>query len=239
MAGLVIAWALLAMACESTAARSGMHGDAAPHSPDSAQCDAGRCSSGPAGAGSASERSDAGSAGTTTIAGRGSSGNGAQPEGGVGQAGQGTGPGDAAARLVDAAATAVGDDDAQTHNPDTGVDLDDSGVISGADGSFACRGDQPYANDCTEPLVDSQFQSDPYSWTLELLSGHLTITSIGFDQDHFGCTGSWSSGEFACVADWSRAGRVCDNTLRLRSVTNDELIFWIGDRDGERAICRR
>lgn len=114
----------------------------------------------------------------------------------------------------------------------------DAGPVS-RDGHYSCHALQGYAYDCVDPLLDSAFQVDPYTWSLDLTAGHLTIDSIGFDQAQIVCDGTWSSTEFSCFAQWSRAGRVCDNTLHLKIEPNDQFTFSVGTRLEELANCAR
>jgi hypothetical protein len=176
-------------------------------------------------------------AGTSGSAHAGAGGSTQQAQSGHGGSQAQHGP-DASTRLPDAQV----DDDASngTSNPhvDAGDQQDDAGALN-FDGTYTCQGSQPYANDCTDPLIDSAFQSTGYTWTLDVTGSQVTITSIGFDQDQIACTGSWSSTLFECSAAWGRAGRVCDNTLHLRAQSNGDLTFWIAMRDAEQANCHR
>lgn len=180
--------------------------------------------------------SQAGRAGHSSGAGP-QAGRAGKPASGTPQAGHAGAPADPSPRH-DAGTLDAGTDrrdaDVVAHE-DSGAE-DDAGGTD-VDGVYACRGGQPYANDCTDPLIDSAFQSSAYVWTLAVSGNALSTTSIGFDQDHIACSGSWSGDLFNCSAEWSRAGRVCNNMLHVRRESNDTLTFWIGTRDQEVAHC--
>lgn len=134
------------------------------------------------------------------------------------------------------------DDNAGSAAADGGKhDEDDAGVIE-RDGTYTCMPLQNYAYDCVEPWLDSVYQRPDgggSAWPLQLDDGHLTLDGYGFDQAQISCTGSWTGDEFTCAAQWSRAGRVCDNALHLRAQPDGSLIFSVAMRLEELASCHK
>jgi hypothetical protein len=196
---------------------------------------------GPADAGNmAGQAARGGGGGSAAVSGRGGSaaGSGHAGEGGggaTGTAGRAAEGGRGAAAGGGGGKSAA---DAGLADLDAG-DLDDSGADHETrDGSYRCRGEQALGDSCSEPLVDSQFGASDH-WTLDVAGDQLTITSVGFDQTEFGCSGTWSSNDFVCDATWTRAGRQCPSTLHLRRETDATLTFWINNQNETLASCRK
>jgi hypothetical protein len=147
------------------------------------------------------------------------------------------GQGDAA-RARDAGTSA--DEDSGHPAADSGSQADDDAGAIPRDGSYTCQPSQPFAYDCVDPWLSSSYQRPDgggSSWTLMLANGRLTLDGYGFDQAQITCDGSWSGDMFTCAAQWSRAGRVCDNTLHLRAQPDGVLIFSVAMRLEELASC--
>jgi hypothetical protein len=134
-----------------------------------------------------------------------------------------------------------GDDDAGDAAADGGSHADEDAGDFGRNGVYTCQPEQPFAYDCVEPWLDSAYQRPDggSSWTLTLANGRLTLDSYGFDQTQIACDGSWSVDTFTCAAQWSRAGRVCDNPLHLREQSDGVLIFSVAMRLEELASCQK
>lgn len=134
--------------------------------------------------------------------------------------------------------------DASTHEEDSGQpdsDHDDDAGVIGHDGMYTCMPLQNYAYDCVDPWLDAVYQRPDggSAWTFQLESGQLVLDGYGFDRAQISCTGSWSADAFTCAAQWSRAGRVCDNMLHLRAQPDGSLIFSVGMRLEELASCHK
>jgi hypothetical protein len=145
-----------------------------------------------------------------------------------------------AAPARDAAASS--DDDAGDAAANGGDQVDDDAGDLGRDGIYTCQPEQPFGYDCVDPWLDSAYQrpdAGGSSWTFTLANGRLTLDGYGFDQAQIACTGSWSGDTFTCAAQWSRAGRMCDNALHLRAQTDGTLIFSVAMRLEELASCQR
>jgi hypothetical protein len=103
----------------------------------------------------------------------------------------------------------------------------------GFDGQYVCRGTGEHSDSCTQPLTGGE-----YDWTLSVDGDRLTLTSIGFGRPEYSCAGQWMSSEFTCGVSWSRGGRGCSSTWRVRVDAPGMLTFWPYERiEDERASC--
>jgi hypothetical protein len=133
------------------------------------------------------------------------------------------------------------DDDAGNPAADGGKHDDDDASVIDRDGTYTCMPLQDSAYDCVDPWLDGVYQRPDggSAWTFHLENGQLTLDGYGFDQAQISCTGSWTGDQFTCAAQWSRAGRTCDNALHLRAQPDGSLIFSVAMRLEELASCRK
>jgi hypothetical protein len=66
-----------------------------------------------------------------------------------------------------------------------------------------------FVEGCSAPLVMK-------TWTLTMKYSKLTVEASGYDQPQYNCDGTWTGGGFTCTFTWSRSGRQCGGTVRVR-----------------------
>ena len=124
--------------------------------------------------------------------------------------------------------------------PDAPVVVDAAPMIDATpdarivDTTFTCTSQNTGGDSCDGPLFDTSIQP---TWTLQVMGDTITITAQGFDTATIGCTGAWDADLFDCLAEWRRAGRLCDLHLHVRQEANGTLTVWVGTVTSQTATC--